>query len=141
MEWKELTGRAMSLYSDTRWWSHWEVLHQLLLQFGDVVPFLDAHADLSPAAQKKLLQILSNPQRLACLRIELAAVVDMGEYFVKAIYRLEGDDPLVFSYFEVITALTAALRTACYPNLKAVAKALASGSFVNEQQLHDRLLC
>ena len=61
----------------------------------------------------------------------------MGEYFVKATYRLEGDGPLVFSCFEVLTALTAAMQTACYPNLKAVAKALASGSPVIEQQLID----
>ena len=135
MEWNELTGRAMSLYSDTQWWSRWVVLHQFLLQFGDVVPFLDAHAELSPTTREKLLQMLSDRQRSACLWKDLAAVVDMGEYFVKATYRLEGDGPLVFSCFEVLTALTAAMQTACYPNLKAVAKALASGSPMIEQQL------
>ena len=117
MEWKELTGRAMSLYSDTRWWSRREVFHQLLLQFGDVVPFLDAHPEFFRATREKLLQILSDQQRLACLRIELAAVVDMGEYFVKATYHLEGDGPLVFSCIEVLTAFTASMQTACYYTL------------------------
>ena len=33
--WKEQTGRAMATFSKTRWWSRWEVLHQVLQQFGD----------------------------------------------------------------------------------------------------------
>ena len=39
IQWKEQTGRAMSLYSATRWWSRWEVLRQVFLQFGDIHPF------------------------------------------------------------------------------------------------------
>ena len=38
--WKEATGRAMSSYCKTRWWSRWEVMNQVLLQFGDIEPFL-----------------------------------------------------------------------------------------------------
>ena len=30
------TGRAMASYSATRWWSKWEVMQQLLVQFGDI---------------------------------------------------------------------------------------------------------
>ena len=33
-------GTAMQLKSDTRWWSHWEVLNQVMQYFGDVVLFL-----------------------------------------------------------------------------------------------------
>ena len=33
-------GRAMATYSKTWWWSHWKVLHQIMVQFGDVEHFL-----------------------------------------------------------------------------------------------------
>ena len=45
--WKEQTGKAMISYSATRWWSRWEVLHQLLLQFSDVELFLQNNAGYS----------------------------------------------------------------------------------------------
>ena len=35
--WKDLTGRAPKSYSETRWWSRWEVYQQLMVQFGDVL--------------------------------------------------------------------------------------------------------
>ena len=81
----------MGGYSPTRWWSKWELIYQLLLQFGDVKPFLEENEDLGPATQQKLLGILTDPQKYALLKIELAAVVDCGEPFVKATYALEGD--------------------------------------------------
>ena len=33
--WQELTGRTPKSYSETRWWSKWEVCEQLLVQFAD----------------------------------------------------------------------------------------------------------
>ncbi len=30
----------MATYSETRWWSHWEVLKQVMLYYGDIEPFL-----------------------------------------------------------------------------------------------------
>ena len=38
--WLEQTGRSMATYSVTRWWSHWEVIEQASIQFGDVLLFL-----------------------------------------------------------------------------------------------------
>ena len=35
LEWKTKTGKAMATYNETRWWSRWEVYHQVLVQFGD----------------------------------------------------------------------------------------------------------
>jgi hypothetical protein len=60
-EWKSKTGRAMRSYCETRWWSRWEVFHQFVQQFGDVLPFLQEQTELSPATRKKLLQILADP--------------------------------------------------------------------------------
>ena len=45
------------------------------------------------------------------LTIELTAVVDFGEEFVEATYRLEGDGPLAVECYEIITTLKAAIHT------------------------------
>ena len=38
--WREQTGKMMATYSYARWWSNWEIMSQILVQFGDVKPFL-----------------------------------------------------------------------------------------------------
>ena len=52
--WKEETGVSMRTYSATRWWSKWEVMQQLMVQFGGVEPFLIKYPDMSPATNAKL---------------------------------------------------------------------------------------
>ena len=69
----------MGSYSATRWWSKWEIYHQLLIQFGDILPFLERNADLGPNSRQKLLTILNDVNQKALLQIELAAVIDYGE--------------------------------------------------------------
>ena len=133
--WKEQTGKSMASFSKTRWWSRWEVMHQIMVQFGDVVPFL-TNADLgSPATCSHLLEIVQNTQKYHLLRVELAAVVDAGETIVKATYRLEGDGPLVFQAYEEIATVRAAVRSAHYPNVLAVTRQIASGDSNLQQRL------
>ena len=76
----------MASYSDTRWWSRWEVCSQVLCQFGDVLPFIQNNTNFSPATTAKLMQLLGNTQKYTYLQLELA---DCGERFVKATYELE----------------------------------------------------
>ena len=52
----------MGTLSKTRWWSHWQILNQLLLQFGDVEPFL-RNNDVGPAIRPKLLEILADTEK------------------------------------------------------------------------------
>jgi len=40
--WKQQTGRTISSYSATRWWSKWEVMNQILELFGDIEPSLES---------------------------------------------------------------------------------------------------
>lgn len=87
--WKRQTDRAMPSGTKTRWWSRWEMMEQMMQQFGDMELYLH-QADFSPSTCLKLLEILSNPQSRLLLRIELAAVVDVGVHFVKGTYNLEG---------------------------------------------------
>ena len=49
---------------------------------------------------KKLNEILTDSLKKIQLRMELAAIVDAGEYFVKGTYNLEGDSPLALTTYE-----------------------------------------
>ena len=133
LEWKTETGRAMALYSETRWWSRWEVYHQVLVQFGDVVPFLEKHNEISPVTRAKLLDLLNDSKKKTCLQMELAAVVDAGEPFVKATYNLEGDGALVFKCYDQIQTLKAGIDNAYYPNVNALAQKLSTRGHTCQQ--------
>ena len=123
--WKTRTDRSMKSYSSTRWWSKWEVMQQMFLYFGDIAPFLDENEDIGPALRPKLLEVLRNPQKCAYLHIELAAVVDWGEPFVKACYFLEGDGPLAVDCYEAVDRILAGLRTEHIPNVRAIAQLIS----------------
>jgi len=131
--WKEQTGRAVASYSATRWWSRWEVYHQLLLLFGDVELFLQRNDDVGAASRQKLLAIFQDPQKAALLIIELASIIDWGEAFVKSTYNLEGDGPLPFTCCEIVQAVVASIQVANTPNVNAVAKSLAHVPAVQQQ--------
>ena len=85
LPWQDLTGRRPKSYSEPRWWSKWEVYQQLLEQFGDVCRFLKMAKEKKICAQivPQLLEILSDPQRLIDVKLELAVTVDVGQHFVK----------------------------------------------------------
>ena len=131
--WKEQTGKSMASYSVTRWWSKWEIFHQLLVQFGDVLPYLTTNTDLGPNSRRKLLGILQDLSKNALLKIELAAVVDYGEPFVRGTYNLEGDGPLVFICYEEVSAIVNAIYVENIPNVQAVADSLSPLPAVRQQ--------
>jgi len=96
MGWKTRTGRTMKNFSPTRWWSKFEVFHDIFVLFGDVLPFLQ-QTEASPATCNKLLQIFADRSKSEYLQLELAVVIDVGEPFVKATYKLESNDALAFT--------------------------------------------
>jgi len=73
-------------------------MNHLLKSLGSVSSFLDK-ADL-PSSKLKLQEVLSDPPKNRKLHMELAITVDVMEPFVKAIYSLEGDGPLIFKAHE-----------------------------------------
>ena len=97
--WKQQTGRLMASYSKTRWWSRWEVMHQLMLQFGDVEPFR-TRVDVSTSTRSQLLTIL---QKTPCHLLKVELAIDVGHSFVTATYQVEGDGPLIFDVYEEIS--------------------------------------
>ena len=135
--WRARTGQAMRSYSQTQWWSRWEVYWQLMNLFGDVLPFLEENPDLAPATRRKLLGILQDSPKNSKLQLELAAVIGAGEPFVKATYTLEGDGALVFGCFDVLASLAVGIRTAHFPNLTAVSTRLSAGNPARSQQFEQ----
>ena len=83
-----------------------------------------------------MLAILNDPQKKSHLQVELAVVIDVGKQFVKATYSLEGDGPLVFTCFEVLTAVDASIHTGHLPNTSAVIQHLSRnfGNTISSQQ-------
>jgi len=67
--WKKQTGKAMASYSATRWWRKWEIFKQIMLQFGDIEPFLNKNTDLGPSSCPKLLAILTDHKKLKQLKL------------------------------------------------------------------------
>ena len=88
----------------------------------------------------KLLRLLEERQQCTYLQLELAAIVDCGEKFVKATYELEGDGPLALQCYEVISILNASIHTSHFPNLTAVAEKIGPASRV-QQFIHYEKLC
>ena len=60
--WKELTGRKPKSYSETRWWSRWEVYKQLMEQFGEVQRFIDdmVRENVAPQTSRQLVDFFSD---------------------------------------------------------------------------------
>ena len=67
------------------------------------------------------------------MKIELAAVVDYGEPFVKATYNLEGDGPLALSRYELVQEVVASIKVENVPNLQAVIRQTSLHVAVQEQ--------
>ena len=106
-------------------------LHDL---YGDVAGFKQ-NGDFAPATKAKMLNMLSDPQCSAQLKIELAAVIDAGKPLVQAMYVLEGDGPLVLQCYQEVNKVSSAFSVAYYPNVCAIAKALAARDPTKEQQV------
>ena len=116
----------LSSLPPSRWWSKWEVLNQLFELLGDVQSFLN-HEEFSSSTREKLAGYFSDHQKLNTLKVELAAIVNAGKPFVQATYKLEGDGPLVFQCYEIISALSTSVVMESYPNVNAITKRIAKG--------------
>ena len=109
--------------------------------FPDVEQFINTYCDRAPATIGKLKQILNNPVKELQLKLELAVVIDAGEAFVKATYKLEGDGPLALSAYEEIGNLYTVIAAPHFPNTKVVSRQACNGNQSNEQHLLLLLRC
>ena len=107
----------------------WEVYKQLTEQFGDLQEFLAnaKRGNVAPQISRQLVDFLSGLDKVLSLKLELAAIVHVGESFVKAIYVLKGDGPLVFSCIERLQTVANACQVPHFRNVHAVAVPIAAG--------------
>ena len=99
-----------------RWW--WK--------FGDFQEFfaIAERQNIAPQILRRMVDFLSDPDKVVRLKLLLAAIVDVGEPFVKA---KGGDGPLVFSCFERLKTIANACQVPHFQNFHAVAVAIATG--------------
>ena len=100
---------------------------QLLVQFGDLERYMEEAKDakVCPQILPQLQEILSYPKQHMLLKLELATTIDVRGHYVKATYFLEGYGPLIFSCCEKLSALNQACQAPHYPNVHAIATAIA----------------
>ena len=127
MLWTQRAGISIQGYSATRWWSKWEVINQTFELFGDVESFIKHDEQFSSSTRAKLAEYFADSRKLECLKVEFAAIVDARKSFVQATYKLEGDGPIVFQCYEIISALSTTVVMENYPNVQAVVKSIAKG--------------
>ena len=94
--------------------------------------FIRQDEEFSNNTRAKLTEFFSDNRKLECLKVEFAAIVDAGKQFVQATYKLEGDGPLVFQCYEIISVLSTSVVMKNYPNVQAVVRNIAKST---EQQL------
>ena len=132
--WRTQTGLSTPSYSSTRWWSQFEVIHQVHNAFGDVPVFL-RNGELPPVTTGKMLKIIDDQPACRKLKMELAITVDAMEPFVRATYTLEGDGPLALVAYQRVSLLYSHISSQHYPNVAAIAKLLVEGNATCESQL------
>ena len=87
--------------------------NQLLEYFGDVRRFLNSNEDISPSIMDHLRVLMDDNDSLCRLKLELAAVVDIGRHFVTATYDLEGDGALSLCCYDSLQVWGECLPSSC----------------------------
>ena len=121
--------KAVPTYSETRWWSRWEVMKQTLEGYPNVEGFLRSYYALSPATVKKLNEILNDSVKKIQLKIQLAVVIDAGS---KEPTTWRGMVHWPSLHMHKIYSF---ISLPHYPNLTACARNQASGNATVKQQL------
>ena len=91
--------------------------------WGDILKILDqlkASSINEAGSAVKAHQMLSDFHTVPKVKVELAALVDGAQSFLKACYTLEGDGPLAFSVYDEIKQCENFIISPHLPNLLAV---------------------
>ena len=91
--------------------------------WGDVIKILDelkAASIYEAGSAVEAYQMLTDIHTVSKLRVELAAVVDGAQPFLKACYCLEGDGPLAFEVYDENKKCENFIANPHFPNLSAI---------------------
>ena len=130
---KATTGQFPKSYSETRWWSKYEMMVQVHDLFGDIPAFVNG-GQIPKVTTRKLQNILNEQQKLALLKVELAITVDAMKPFVQSTYQLEGDGSLCLQAYQIVRKLEAEMRNLHFPNCSAVIRNIANGNIALQRQ-------
>ena len=109
--WKSKTGVAIKLCSNTRWWSRWEVLDQLLSCFADVEAFL-RNLDVAPAYCKTLLSIFDD-QEIDSTKDAAGSHNQRQQSVCFQTYLLEGDGDIIVDAYNHLQEIANAAADIC----------------------------
>ena len=135
---KATTGQFPKSYSETRWWSKYEMMVQVHDLFGDIPVFVNG-GQIPEVTARKLQDILNDQQKLALLKVELAITVDAMKPFVQSTYQLEGDGSLCLQAYQIVRKLEAEMRNLHFPNCSAVIRNIANGNIALQLLKYSRL--
>ena len=141
-----MTGMTAIRANLTRWYSRWEVMNQIGTSWGDVEAFLHAlHDDnVSPQNTQGALELLAGHRDT--IRLQLAAIMDVGLPLCQSCYRLEGDGYLAVIAFDEINVLSSLLMHHPLACAEAVASKIAqeryplAADMPQRHQLRDNLM-
>ena len=104
--------------------------------WGDILQILDQLNDSSiieAGSAVETHQMLSDFHTVSKLKVELAALVDGAQPFLKACYTLEGNGPLAFSVYDEIKQCENFIVSPHLPNLLAVCGDLGGNNMPRTQ--------
>jgi len=92
-EWFNVTGTKWPTYSETRWFSKYDVMEKLAKYFPDLLTVITgiAKKKVSPANSSKLLNLLLDPLKSRKLKIQLSSYVETLFPLRNLCYWLETD--------------------------------------------------
>jgi hypothetical protein len=103
LRWHQLNEQSKLSYSPTRWWSWFECVKQVMVNWGDVVKFLiDTDGSICPETIAAAKSYIDVPETQRNLVLELDATVDVGDTLLRATYLCKGDGPRVFRTYSTI---------------------------------------
>ena len=115
--WKALIGEPVQGYSTVRWHCRAEIMMQLAVHFPKILPAMHQFeaAGLAPKTLPRLMaKYAENTQHL---RLQLAAMLDVGAAIVKETYALEGDGCVLMLAYERLEGLRAFGRRVDEPGI------------------------
>lgn len=103
---------------------------------------LAKNTDIVSSTRPKLPAFFEDSQKPNHLKVDLAAVIDCGEYiFVKATYNLEGDGPLALTYCKTIQGSNLPYRLGIFQMCRQLPRAYHHPLQFNSNSLHMQKLC
>lgn len=101
--WLHLAGKYLATASDTRWWTIFEVIVQLLDQWHNVSRFV-SEAGLNDSELFRELGTMWHTNN-HLIHFQLVCIAAAAKPYVESTYQLEGDGPTALEAYRIITKL------------------------------------